>query len=113
MTELCYSRPMTDRIFSRDALVDSVILRIGVDRNAATTVANGAAWLEARLKCISIAASNSAVRGLRALNPALLRISHGTLASSRSSVSAEGQAINPPPPLCGSDSIQCKGKRHD
>ena len=80
MTELCYRRPMMDRIFSQDVLVNSAILRIGADRNAATTPAKGAAWFEARPKCIVQSREQQCCGGIASLQPSppsdLPRYSH-------------------------------------
>ncbi len=53
MSDFCYSWPMLNRVFRQAELMDRMMGRVGVNPAVAARVAQGAAWYEARTKCIS------------------------------------------------------------
>jgi hypothetical protein len=52
MGDYCYSQPMLDRVLRRAELLDRVMEHVGVDAGVAARVDKGAAFYEARIKCM-------------------------------------------------------------
>ena len=52
MGDLCYSRPMLDRVLSQAELMDRMIESVGVDPMALARLDRGMAWYEGRTRCI-------------------------------------------------------------
>jgi uncharacterized protein DUF6455 len=52
MGDLCYSRPMLDRVLSQAELMDRMIDHVGVDPMALARLDRGMAWYEGRTRCI-------------------------------------------------------------
>jgi hypothetical protein len=53
MSDFCYSRPMLKRVFRQAELMDRMMERVGVDLAKAARLDRGAAWYEARTRCIA------------------------------------------------------------
>jgi hypothetical protein len=53
MSDLCYSRPMLNRIFRQAELMDRMMERVGVDPATAARLDKGMALYEARTRCIA------------------------------------------------------------
>jgi hypothetical protein len=53
VADFCFERPMLRRVVRQIALMDRLMERVGVDPGAAARDGGGAAWYEARSKCIA------------------------------------------------------------
>jgi Family of unknown function (DUF6455) len=69
MSDLCYDRPMLNRIFRQAELMDRVMERVGVDPSAAARLDRGMAWYEARTRCIACCDERQCRTWLECSNP--------------------------------------------
>jgi hypothetical protein len=53
MSDFCFSRPMLERVLRHAELMDRMLERLRLDAAAAVRIENGAAWYEARTRCIA------------------------------------------------------------
>jgi hypothetical protein len=53
VADFCFDRPMLKRVFSQVALMDRMMERVGADPGTAARAGGGAAWYEARSRCIA------------------------------------------------------------
>jgi hypothetical protein len=52
MSDLCYPFPVFQRVLARAELMDRMLGRCGIDPGVAVRLDGGAAWYEARTRCI-------------------------------------------------------------